>query len=190
MGTSALICLSHDELCFISHCLTHWGRDQIDAISQTTYSNTFSRMKMNEFHIGFPWSLFLRFELTIFQHWFRYWLGADLATSHYLNQWWLVYWRIYASLGLNELRLGNKTVVCAICCIIFYARKRKLLWECYGMEAQSDSLWVTILFFDMYRALIYIDSLFFICFKIMSQIVYPCTPSFHRRCLDPFYDMI
>ena len=26
------------------------------------------------------------------------------ATSNYLNQWWLVYWRIYASLGLNELR--------------------------------------------------------------------------------------
>ena len=25
------------------------------------------------------------------------------ATSHYLSQWWLVYWRIYASLGLNEL---------------------------------------------------------------------------------------
>ena len=25
------------------------------------------------------------------------------ATSHYLNQWWLVDWRIYASLGLNEL---------------------------------------------------------------------------------------
>ena len=24
-------------------------------------------------------------------------------TSHYVNQWWLVYWRIYASLGLNEL---------------------------------------------------------------------------------------
>ena len=25
------------------------------------------------------------------------------ATSHDLNQWWLVYWRIYALLGLNEL---------------------------------------------------------------------------------------
>ena len=24
-------------------------------------------------------------------------------TSHYLNQWWLIYWRIYASLCLNEL---------------------------------------------------------------------------------------
>ena len=44
---------------------------QMDAISQTTFSNAFSRMKMNEFHLGFHWSLFLRFELTIFQHWFR-----------------------------------------------------------------------------------------------------------------------
>ena len=33
--------------------LTHWGRDQIDAISQTTFSNAFSRMKMNEFRLGF-----------------------------------------------------------------------------------------------------------------------------------------
>ena len=51
--------------------LTHWGRDQIDAISQTTFLNAFSRMKMNEFRLGFHWSLFLRFESTIFQHWFR-----------------------------------------------------------------------------------------------------------------------
>ena len=29
---------------------------------------------------------------------------ADQATSHYLNQWWVVYWRIYASPGLNELK--------------------------------------------------------------------------------------
>ena len=28
---------------------------------------------------------------------------ARQATSHYPNQWQLVYWRIYASLGLNEL---------------------------------------------------------------------------------------
>ena len=76
---------------------------QMDAISQTTFSNAFSWMKMFEFRLKFHWSLFLRFQLTIFQHWFRYWLGAVQATSHYLNQWWLVYWRIYASLGLNEL---------------------------------------------------------------------------------------
>ena len=58
---------------------------------------------MLEFRLRLHWSLFLMFELTILQHWFRLWLGADQVTSHYLNQWWLVYWRIYASLRLNEL---------------------------------------------------------------------------------------
>ena len=53
----------------------------------------------------FHWRLFLRFELTIFKHWLRWWLGADQATSHYLNEWWLVYWCIYASLSLNELKV-------------------------------------------------------------------------------------
>ena len=83
--------------------LTRWGRDKIDAIVQTTFSNTFSWMKIYEFRLRFHRSLFLRVQLTIFHHWFRKWLGAGQATSHYLNQWWLVYWRIYASLGLNEL---------------------------------------------------------------------------------------
>ena len=51
-------------------------------------------MKMFEFRSKFHWSLFPRVQLTIFQHWFRLWLGAVQATSHYLNQWWLVYRRI------------------------------------------------------------------------------------------------
>ena len=83
--------------------LTHWGRDKIDAILQTTFSSAFSWMKTFEFRLKFQWSLFLGVKLSIFQHWCRWWLGAVQATSHYLNQWWLVYWRIYASLGLNEL---------------------------------------------------------------------------------------
>ena len=87
----------------VSGGLTHWGWDKMDAISQTTISNTFSWMKMLEFRLKFHWSLFLRVQLTIIQHLFRWWLGADQATSHYLNQWWLDYQRIYASLGLNEL---------------------------------------------------------------------------------------
>ena len=58
---------------------------------------------MCEFCLRFHWSLFLGVQLTIFQHWLRLWLGADQATSHYLNQWWLDLQRIYASLGLNEL---------------------------------------------------------------------------------------
>ena len=70
-------------------------------ISQTTISNAFSWTKMFKFRFRFHWRLFLRFELAMFQHWFWWWLGVGQATSHCLNRWWLVYWRIYASLGLN-----------------------------------------------------------------------------------------
>ena len=50
---------------------THWGPDKMAAISQTTLSITFSWMKMLELRLNFHWSLFLRVQLTIFQHWFR-----------------------------------------------------------------------------------------------------------------------
>ena len=98
--------------------LTHWGRDKMAVVSQTTLSNAFSWMKMLEFRLRFLWSLFLRVQLTIIQHWFRQWLGAGQATSHYLNQWWLVYWRIYASLGLNELKnIPSCFTVSSVTCI-------------------------------------------------------------------------
>ena len=87
----------------ISYHLIHWGRDIIAAIWQMTFSNAFSSMKVFKFRWRLHWSLFLRFQSTIFQHWFRYWFGADQATNHYLNHWWLVYWPIYASLGLSEI---------------------------------------------------------------------------------------
>ena len=85
-------------------CLIHLPLDKMSAISQTIFSNALSWMKMYEFQLKFHWSLFLKVQLIILQHWFRYWLDSDQATSHYLNQWWLGYWRIYASLGLNGLR--------------------------------------------------------------------------------------
>ena len=51
--------------------LTLWSQDKMAVISQTTSSNAFSWMKMYEFHLRFNWSLFLKYELTIFQHWLR-----------------------------------------------------------------------------------------------------------------------
>ena len=50
--------------------LTHWGRDKMDAISQTTFSNEFL-IKMFKFPLKLHWSLFTRVQLTIFQQWFR-----------------------------------------------------------------------------------------------------------------------
>ena len=73
---------------------------------------------MEMFQFWLRLSLFLRFHLKISQHWIRQWLGTDQVTSHYLNQWWLDYRRIYASLSLNEL-----SCCCCICkscyCFIF-----------------------------------------------------------------------
>ena len=63
----------------------------------------FLERKMYEFRLQFHWSLFLRVQFTIFQHRFKYWLCTDQATSPYLNQWWLEYRRIYASLGFSQL---------------------------------------------------------------------------------------
>ena len=51
--------------------LTHWGRDKMAAIFQTTFSNGFSWIKMYEFGLTFHWSLFLGVQLIIFQHLFR-----------------------------------------------------------------------------------------------------------------------
>ena len=45
--------------------LTHWGRDDMDAITQTTFLSAFFWMKMFEFRLKFHWSLFLRVQLTI-----------------------------------------------------------------------------------------------------------------------------
>ena len=51
--------------------LTHWGRDKMAAIFQTTFSSAFSWMKKYEFRLRFHWNLFLGVQLTISQHWFR-----------------------------------------------------------------------------------------------------------------------
>ena len=61
------------------------------AISQMTFSKAFSWMKMFKFRLKFHWSSFLRVQMTIFQHWFRW------------RQWRLNYRHLYASIGLIKL---------------------------------------------------------------------------------------
>ena len=84
----------------------------MDVIFQTMFSNVFSWMELYTFLLRFHWSLYPGAQLTIFQHRFKWWLGTIQATSHYLNQWWLIYRRVYTPLGLNELT--PRTVECAI----------------------------------------------------------------------------
>ena len=66
------------------------------AIYLTTFSKAFSWMKMYKF--WFEWSLFPRVQLRNILHWFRWWLGADQATHHYLTQcWYVVMMHIYTT---------------------------------------------------------------------------------------------
>ena len=118
-------------------------------IFQTIFSNAFSWMKMSELRLIFHWNLFLRLNLTIFQHWFRQWLGADETSSHYLNKWWLVYWRVYASLGINEL----KHVWVSLSLTRFKSQYRnRLSWLSDGLNASI-------------KKTIYKDKLYFLLMK-------------------------
>ena len=65
----------------------HWDLEKMAANFLATLSNAFYWMTMYEFRLRFHWNLFLRFDLTLSQKW----LNNNLATSHYLNQFWLVY---------------------------------------------------------------------------------------------------
>ena len=82
----------------ITDLKTHWGRDKMAVILQTTFSNAFSWMQMYEFRLRFHWSLFLTASI-----------GSDngLAPTRRQAIIWtnygIVCWRIYTSLGLNEL---------------------------------------------------------------------------------------
>ena len=82
-------------------------------ISQATFSNEFSLMKIYKFRLSFHWSFFSRVQFKIFQHWFRQWLGVGQPTSNYLNQWWLIYWNTLKSVHwfLMAWRPTNNDVV-------------------------------------------------------------------------------
>ena len=88
--------------------LTHWGWDKMAAIFQTIFKCIFFN---EDTWISIEISLILEVQLTIFQHWFRWWLGAIKVASHYLNQWRLDYWRIYICVTrhqwVNSLACGK-----------------------------------------------------------------------------------
>ena len=95
-------CYISDMIVFneIYTSLTHWGRDNMDAISQT-FSNALSWMKMYEFRLKFPWSLpkgpinniSALVQIMAWRH-----PGHKPLPMHIS-----VYPRVYASLGLNDL---------------------------------------------------------------------------------------
>ena len=113
---------------FLTHwCLVTWKSNELIVDSVNTLrtrqngchfqDGIFKWIFLNEnvwieFWLKFRWSLFLGVWLTLFQHWFRQWLGANQATSHYLNWWWLDCRCIYVSLSLNDLMACYMFILC------------------------------------------------------------------------------
>ena len=64
-------CTAYMDLGVWETLLTHRGRNKMEAISQMIFWSTFSWLEMFEFRLKFHWSVLLRVQLTIFQHWFR-----------------------------------------------------------------------------------------------------------------------
>ena len=83
--------------------LSHWGRDKIVAILQSSFSNAFSWIKMFGFGFKFHWSFYHRVQLTISRHGLDNGLMTIRCQAIILTNSGLVYWRIYASVGLDEL---------------------------------------------------------------------------------------
>ena len=98
-------CFDHHVESFICICYfnTLRPRQNVRHFPDDIFKCIFLNKNIYEFWLKFHLSCFPTVQLTVFQHWIRKWLDAGQATNHYLNQWCLVYWRIYASLGHNDL---------------------------------------------------------------------------------------
>ena len=83
--------------------LTHWDRDKMGAIFQTTCSNAFSWMKMLKFRLRFHWSLFPRVQLTILQpQWVNliHWRKAYIFFTESFSFWDII-WMVIISVWIQ-----------------------------------------------------------------------------------------
>ena len=109
-GWKKILWLWHNHWVYCFHgCMIYWKFYHIEVQTKwPPFRIRHSQMLFSWMQIYELWFKFqLWFQLTIIQHRFRYWPGTDQTPSHFLNQWWLVYRRIYALLGLNMLNIVN-----------------------------------------------------------------------------------
>ena len=124
-------------LCEGNPTLTHLPLDKLAAISQTIFLGAFSWMKSFVFRSEFLWSLSLRVQLTINQHWFGYCLGAEWATSYYLKV--LLQWNstsVFTSCTYStyHLELALGTFICHFisACLVCHTSSEKISLDSYS----------------------------------------------------------
>ena len=82
------------------HMMASSGHNEISSINPICAYSFWRNMKLYLHFLSYlkpemaqvwlkcHWSLFLRVQFTIGQHWFMWWLGTRSVPSHHLNQWW------------------------------------------------------------------------------------------------------
>ena len=126
-----------DEI--VTRLLTQWGRDKLAAV--------FCRRHIQTHFLEWKWcistKMLLKFvpqgPIHIIPYCFRWWLvPARRQATIWINDG-LVSWRIYASLGLNEINMVQGyfiqlfwTIICTfwlyhVCCIMYYVRLNNLM---------------------------------------------------------------
>ena len=154
-----------------SKILTHWSRDKMAAFSRRHFQIHFVEWKCSNCDKNFTEVC------SQGSNWQYSSIGSDNGLvpsrrqSHYLNQWKLVYWRIYASLGLNELNM-TKSYHCTSCpnplcrlagnytwyiCIanIYY-----VMWVQIGDQSPCTNMWFAAIYYVIATAEIiaYLDN--------------------------------
>ena len=84
------------------HFLTYWSRNKMAVIFHMTFSNAFFNENLK---------ISIKISPKFLPKGIIYNIPFGEVTSHYLNQWWLGYWRIYASLGLYNLIMCHSFIM-------------------------------------------------------------------------------
>ena len=118
--------------------------NKMAVISQMRFSDTFLWMKSFVFRSTFHWSLLIRFQLTMNQHCFRWWLGTEKATGHYLNQCWPdSYMRNKGELNQWLAPVRRQTIACT----------NANMWSTGPQGRKFSEIWIKTLWFFFARFL-------------------------------------
>ena len=117
------------------------------AISQTVFSVAFSWMKHFVFWLKFQWSLFLRVQLAVTQHWLDNGLAPNRRQAIIWSNADPIHWRIYAALGgrwVNEIAVisGYLNTISALrFCDIFLAILYDVIWLVKTYSKSLITVW-------------------------------------------------
>ena len=143
--------------------LTHRGRDIMAAILQMIFSHFLSLMEICVFEFICHWNMFAKFQLTVSQHRFWYWLSKYQVINHYLILWRLQWVKCY----IWYEHEGDKTNVS----ILLHFQKALFIRSNVLLLLNATLLHLTILLF------FYLKTIFLLVLMGLTFLIFKKLPS-------------